>query len=395
MTGTAPEPASSVIDESRLEDPALWGAEPGNTGWARSADAMLRQLAASGAHLRESATLAAEAGLHELSADGRPRAVVIAGVGTAARTGEILSAVTGPRCPVPVLSHRSAGVPGWVGAADVVIAVSGSGKSPEALAAAEAAVHRGARLVAVSAPDSPLHGMAERARGAIFVPVPLRRPARTNLWGLVAPVLLAGRALGLVNLTEADIAETAARLDADAERCRADGDALTNEGKALALELAGSIPLVWGTTRLAGVAAGRFADQLAANARYPAMTGALIEASRGRVGVLDGLFGALAPGVDFFADRVEDKQGTQLRLVLLRESGASAENIRRADAVAELASERNVGVSTVTAEGVSELERVASLIMIPDFASVYLAALHGIDPIAVPAVGDLKNRIMQ
>ena len=76
---------------------------------------------------------------------------------------------------MPVLSHRSAGVPGWVGAADVVIAVSASGRSPEALAAADAAARRGARLVAIGAPDTELQAVAERAR-AVFIPVPRRAP---------------------------------------------------------------------------------------------------------------------------------------------------------------------------------------------------------------------------
>jgi fructoselysine-6-P-deglycase FrlB-like protein len=104
---------------------------------------MLRALAAAGAQVRESAALAAEANLSSIADEGRPRAVVVAGVGTAARTGDLLETVAGPRCPVPVLAHRSAGIPGWVGAADAVIAVSASGRSPEALAAAEAAGRRG------------------------------------------------------------------------------------------------------------------------------------------------------------------------------------------------------------------------------------------------------------
>ncbi|HYN97741.1 MAG TPA: mannose-6-phosphate isomerase, partial [Pilimelia sp.] len=98
---------------------------------------MLRATASAGAQVRESAALAAEAKLTALSDDGRPRAVVVAGVGTAARTGDILATVAGSRSPVPVLAHRSAGVPGWVGAADVGIAVSASGRSPEALHAAD------------------------------------------------------------------------------------------------------------------------------------------------------------------------------------------------------------------------------------------------------------------
>lgn len=143
---------------------------------------MLRHTASAGAQVRESAALAAEANLSVLADDGRPRAVVIAGIGTAGRTGDVLATVAGPRCPVPVIPHRSAGVPGWVGAADVVIAVSASGRSPEALGAAEAAHRRGARLVAVGAPDSQLQSVAER---------PGRRSSRCR--GAPRPAPVSGR----------------------------------------------------------------------------------------------------------------------------------------------------------------------------------------------------------
>ncbi|HEV2088486.1 MAG TPA: SIS domain-containing protein [Cryptosporangiaceae bacterium] len=376
---------SRTVDESRLDDAeALAETDPA---------AMLRATAAAGPQVRETVALAAEAGLHRLSEDVRPRAVVVAGVGTAARTGDVLAAVAGPRCPVPVVLHRSTGIPGWVGAADVVIAVSASGRSPEALAAADGAMHRGAGLVAIGAPDSELQSMAERAR-ALFVPVPPRRPARVSFWALVVPVLLAARALGMVQVTEADFAETAIRLDKDADRCRPTAETFTNEGKSLAVELAGTIPVIWGTSRLATVAASRMVDQLAANARYPAISGALVEAGRGRVGLLDGVFGRLAAGhEDFFADRVEAEPSTRLRLVLLRDDEDSPVDAARAEAVADLARDRNVGVSVLTAQGGSQLELFASLVAVPDFASVYLALLHGIDPVAVPAVSELKERI--
>ena len=217
--------------------------------------------------------------------------------------------MAGPRCPVPVIAHRSAGVPGWVGAADVVIAVSASGRSPEALGAAEAAARRGARLVAIGPPDSELQALAERAR-APFIPVPRRAPARASLWALTVPVLLAARTLGLVKVNEADLAETAARLDADAERCRPTAESFVNPAKALALDLAGSIPIVWGSSPLATVAARRFGDTLSANARYPVVAGALGEAGRGRVGLLDGVYGALVETErDIFADPDERRHG--------------------------------------------------------------------------------------
>lgn len=355
--------------------------------------------AAGGPQLREAAALAAEADLASLADGGRPRAVVVAGVGTAARTGDVLAAAAGPRCPVPVLAHRSAGVPGWVGAADVVIAVSASGRSPEALAAAEAGARRGARLVAVGAPDSPLQAVAERAR-APYIPVPRRAPARMSLWALTVPVLLAARSFGMVRVAEADIAETAARLDADAERCNPDNDSFVNPAKSLALDVAGAIPVVWGGTPLAGVAARRFGDMLAANARYPVVSGELGEVGRGRVGLLDGVFGSLAEGErDIFADPEDQAAAgaTRLRIVLLRDDGLEGDDTapppdtRRADAVAELAERRGVRCDVIPAEGGCALERLASLIAVPDFASVYLALAHGLDPMSVPAVSEMKD----
>jgi hypothetical protein len=88
-------------------------------------------------------------------------------------------------------------------------------------------------------------------------------------------------------------------------------------------------------------------------------------------------------------------------VLLLRDGGLVDENAdagepsaveeRRADAVVELAARRGVRCGVIQAEGGSPLERLASLIAVPDFASVYLALAHGLDPTAVPAVDEMKE----
>ena len=223
------------------------------------------------------------------------------------------------------------------------------------------------------------------------------------MWALTVPVLLAARAVGLVKVNEADLAETATRLDTDADRCRPTAESFVNPAKSLALDLANSVPIVWGSSPLATVAAHRFADTLSANARYPVMAGELADAGRGRIGLLDGVYGGLAEsGRDIFADPDDDHSGeglTRLRIVLLRDGGlpgedevsAPAGEERRAEALQEIAQRRGVRVSVVTAEGGSGLERLASLVAVPDFASVYLALAHGLDPMAVPAVSEMKE----
>jgi glucose/mannose-6-phosphate isomerase len=159
---------------------------------------------------------------------------------------------------------------------------------------------------------------------------------------------------------------------------------------------------VWASSPLATVAARRFGDSLSANARYPVVAGALGEAGRGRVGLLDGVFGGLVEsGRDIFADP-EDEQPdvTRLRVVLMRDGGLNADDDadepiaveeRRADAMETLAERRGVRCDVLTAEGGSALERLASLVAVPDFASVYLALAHGLDPMAVPAITEMKE----
>ena len=134
------------------------------------------------------------------------------------------------------------------------------------------------------------------------------------------------------------------------------------------------------------------------------MAGALGEAGRGRVGLLDGVFGGLAESSrDIFADpgdEDEDTAATRLRLVLLRDGGLNPEDDadepvaveeRRADAVQTLAEQRGVRCDVLTAEGGSAIERLASLTAVPDFASLYLALAHGLDPMAVPAISEMKE----
>ncbi|MFD0822779.1 SIS domain-containing protein, partial [Micromonospora zhanjiangensis] len=123
---------------------------------------------------------------------------------------------------------------------------------------------------------------------------------------------------------------------------------------------------------------------------------------RGRVGLLDGVFGGLGEATrDIFADPDDGADGqTRLRVVLLRDGGLNADDDtdeplaveeRRADAVQTLAERRGVRCDVVTAEGGSALERLASLVAVPDFSSIYLALAHGLDPMAVPAVTEMKE----
>ncbi|MFD0886450.1 mannose-6-phosphate isomerase, partial [Streptosporangium algeriense] len=118
---------------------------------------MLRAVAASAAQVRISHRSVRETDLTRVIGEGRPRAIVVAGMGGSGIAGDILDAVCGNGAPLPIVTVRSYQLPGWVGATDLVVAVSCSGKTEETLAVATEAVRRGCRLLVLAAANSPLH----------------------------------------------------------------------------------------------------------------------------------------------------------------------------------------------------------------------------------------------
>ena len=95
----------------------------------------------------------------------------------------------------------------------------------------------------------------------------------------------------------------------------------------MALQLSGTLPMVWGTSELAAVAALRFACQLAENAKQPAVHGALTEVHHNQIVTLAGRYGAGAGDVteDIFRDPLLDGGPTRerLRMLLLRDTAGA------------------------------------------------------------------------
>jgi glucose/mannose-6-phosphate isomerase len=399
------------VQAALLDDPAqVEAADPGS---------MLRQVASSAAQIRSSLLATQETDLGGVLAEGRPRAVVVAGMGGSGLAGDVLAAVCGPGCPVQIATVRGHQLPGWVGAADLVFAVSSSGTTEETLAAAEEAARRGCRLIGVGGARSALANLAEQAR-APFVPVRSAGAARSTLWGLSVPLIEAAARLGLCDAGPQIYEAVAGVLEEISQRCRPDSEAFLNPGKGIALDLAGTLPVIWGTSPLTGVAAHRFASQLNANAKYPAVHGVLPEANYNQVVTFDGPFapGPVVPwtpgdedvlfsdpdgadgtggvggvgGAGGVGDR-GDGPAVPLRLVVLTDTQEHPQVTKRREASVSMAADRGIEVTELTAEGDHPLERLASLVQLIDYATVYLGIALGFDPSPIATVQELKARI--
>jgi glucose/mannose-6-phosphate isomerase len=322
--------------------------------------------------------------------EGRPRAVVVAALGGSAVAADLLDTLAGPGSPTPVIGISSGTLPGWVGPVDLVVAVSLSGRAAGPLAVAAEAGRRGCRLLTIGAPGSPLADVCARARGVHVAVSSSLRSSRSSLWSLAVPLLLAGAALDLVDVTPEVLEETATILDEVAEQARPSSESFVNPAKGLALSLAGNIPLVLAEGDCMGVAARRAVGAFARNARHPAVSGVLPDAAATIVAMFDGPFAGKSD--DIFADPFEDgAAGTRLRLVMLRDPGVVEHVARVADAVAASAADAGVGVDVLEARGRAPLARLAGQIAMTDFASAYLALGAGLDPATSHHVADLRE----
>ncbi|MEU0280452.1 SIS domain-containing protein [Streptomyces sp. NPDC006195] len=398
-----------MLDESLLDAPdALALAD--HTG-------LLRGAAEAGARVRTALRHTAEAGITGLAPEGRPRAVLIAGSGAAATgVADLIAALTTSAAPVtrlrPTGVAAAAGalrwtLPGWAGPVDLLLIATTEGSEPGLALLAEQAYRRGCTVVAVAPRQSPLsevvggtHGlmvpMATAPNGQNSTPYGQNgpygqagEPGRSGLdewyepeettvagpgalWALLVPLLALLDRVGLLTAPAETLQLVADRLDRTAERCGPAVATYSNPAKTLAAELADSLPLIWTEGQAAAPAGRRFAAVLAELTGRPALAAELPEALPAHSALLAGHFaGGAADPDDFFRDRVEEPQAWRARVVLLRDRPAGG--LTAAPAARELALGHDTAISELEPEEGSELEALAELVAVTDFATVYLA----------------------
>ncbi|MFD7494780.1 SIS domain-containing protein [Streptomyces sp. NPDC059832] len=371
-----------MLDESLLDAPEAL-ARADRRG-------LLRGAAEAGARVRTAARHATEAGITQLNPEGRPRAVLVAGSGTAASgVADLITALAGASAPVTRIHPTGVApaggamrwtLPGWAGSVDLLLIVTADGSEPGLALLAEQAYRRGCSVVAVTPRQSPLREAIDGAHGLV---VPMASAphgeydAETSaagpgtLWALFTPLLALLDRVGLLTASAEALQSVADRLDRTAERCGPAIATYSNPAKTLAAELADSLPLIWTEGDAAGPVGRRFAAVLAELAGRPALAAELPEALPAHGTLLAGTFAAGADPDDFFRDRVDEPEPLHARVVLLRDRPTGG--LSAAPAARELALGHDTAISELEPDEGTELEALAELLAVTDFAAVYLA----------------------
>ena len=150
-----------------------------------------------------------------------------------------------------------------------------------------------------------------------------------------------------------------------------------NEAKRIAEWIGTRTPVVWGSEGVAEAAALRWKTQVNENAKGPAWYGVVPELDHNEVeGWSEGTGGGHAA-------------------VALRHPGEDRRIAARFVATAEAIRPAGLEVREVRARGRLPMQWLLSLVMVGDFTTTYLGIERGVDPLPVPVLTGLKERLQR
>jgi glucose/mannose-6-phosphate isomerase len=339
---------------------------------ADGATTMLSLVRSTGRQLREGYRAGRTAG--DLPSGGALRSVAICGMGGSGVVGDIVRSLYAGRLPLPIVAVKGYALPEFCGRDTLALAVSFSGDTEETLASYADAVSRGCRVVAVSTGGE----LAARA-GEDQVPhvtLPRNVPVPRAALGFAAAVPIGVlEAMGLIPPAAAEVERTAGRLEELAPRLGPEVPVQENEAKKLTAWIGDRTPVIWGSEGIAEAAAVRWKTQMNENAKVPAFCSVLPELDHNEV------------------EGWSNGTGEAFVGIALRHRGEHPRVGPRIVATLEAIRGSGLEVRELHGSGFGPLETLFSLIMLGDFVSTYLGILRGVDPLAVPVLTMLKERL--
>jgi glucose/mannose-6-phosphate isomerase len=300
-----------------------------------------------------------------------PAGLVVAGMGGSAIGGALARAALGDHASRPIFVTRAYGLPTWTTPETMVLCASYSGDTEETLACYESAGALGAKRTVVTT-GGRLAEMA-RADGVPVIPLPGGfQPRAAVAYMIVAALEVAALCGAGPRLTsEIDVAashteQLVAEWGPDAPE-----DSLAKE---VARGLYGTTPVVAGAGLTAPVA-NRWKTQINENAKQPCFWNELPELDHNEIvgweGAKDGGFSAVFLDDSDTHPRVKERMHLTERMI----AGSAAASFR------------------LDTRGQTAIERVISLVLLGDLASIYLAVMRGVDPGPVKMIDELKGAL--
>jgi len=301
-----------------------------------------------------------------------PNLLVVAGMGGSAIGGEILKSYLAKDGKTPIVVRRGYTLPGYVGPGAVVVVSSYSGNTAEALSCFEMALERKVRVACITSGGE----LMARARkmSIPLVELPSGYPPRAAVGHSFAALLALAWELGLRDRDRAGLEDCADEL----RRLRgvySVPDSSENTAMFVAKSLVDVTPVFYCASELKAVVL-RWKNQICENSKKMAYTGLLPEMSHNDIMGWEVPEASLRAGVIF-----------------LRSAGEHPRVSARFPLIRDIIGDRASFCGEYWGSGANLLSRLFSLILLGDYASVYLALLRGLDPTPIATIDGMKTKL--
>ncbi len=307
---------------------------------------------------------------------GKPRNILIAGMGGSAIGGEMLRGWLRDELPVPVEICRDYSLPAYADKDTLAFAISYTGETDETLSAFVDAIRRGCMTIAITS-GGHLLSFSKKLNIPHMV-IPDGFPSRASFPYVFFPLAILLNRMQIVSDIEGDVEEAISVLRGVSRENSPRNPVENNLSKRLALELEGTIPVVYGFGPYEAVA-HRLKTQFNENSKLLSRYDAFPELNHNEV-----------VGWEASEDLTKN-----FSVILLRDRKAPPEIKYRIELTKSLVSDKARNVHEVYARGEGRLARMLSLKFMGDFLSVYLAILRGVDPTPVRSIQVVKRGIRE
>jgi len=302
--------------------------------------------------------------------------IVILGMGGSAIAGDIFRLLLARECPVPVLNQRHYDLPPYVDGRTLLIAASFSGNTEETLSAFQQGLATPAKKLVLTTGGRLL--TTARANGVPAFVFQFRGEPRSAFGFGLMPLLAVAEATGLMPGVVRDVEEAIAAMESLRSRIGEEAPLADNAAKALAVKLAGRLPVIYGAEVLTEVA-HRWKSQLNESTKVWAFYEHLPEANHNALVSYD-----LPPELSRL-----------VYVVYLRSPDFHPRVSLHGEFSQRALAEAGVEYAEFRAEGRSALAQAMTCVLMGDYVSYYLALLNGVDPTPTTVIDNLKAWLAQ
>jgi glucose/mannose-6-phosphate isomerase len=306
----------------------------------------------------------------------KPRSIIVAGMGGSAIGGELLKDWAYNRIDVPIEICREYSLPAYADEDTLVFVSSYSGETEETLSALLDALKRKCMIACISSGGKLVEFAQKLSLQHVRVPSGMAPRATLPYMFMPMPIILQN--IGLTSRVESEASEAIKVLRQISAENLPEVKTSDNFSKTLASSVDKTVPAVYGFGIYRAVAQ-RFKTQFNENSKNPAKWEYFPELDHNEI----------------VGWEAADKFAKWFSVIFIRDIEEPIEIHQRIETTKEIMSRTKLRLLEVQSRGASSLAKMASVICIGDFVSVYLAVLRGVDPTPVDTIALLKEKLKQ